>query len=120
MATVDWTPERLQSIKIANGGTVSDVLDMRIGKRATTNILIQGPATALTGTVTVQVSATGPNGPWSTLQSAGTDVEINTAAGGVGKATMLDPLTAGAMRLVSSTPETGGDKVFVIRGDTRE
>ena len=119
MATVDWTPERLASITIADGATTSDVLNMSIGKRSTTNILIQGPGAALTGTVTVQVSGRGINGPWSTLQTAGVDVEVNTSAGGVGKAMMLDPLTAAAMRLVSTIAESG-DKTFIIRGDTRE
>ena len=121
MATKEWGSERQQVVNIADGATESDVLDMRVGKRSTTNILIQGPSAAFTGTITIQVSGVGTSGPWATLQSAGVDVEINTAVGGIGKAVMLDPLTAAALKFVSSAG--GGEvgiKTFIVRGDTRE
>ena len=117
--SVEWGSERIARITILDGATESAVLDMREGKRSTTNILIQGPSAAFTGTITVHVSGIGINGPWSTLQSAGVDVEINTSVGGIGKAVMLDPLTAVALKFVSTMTEVG-DKQFIVRGDTRE
>lgn len=119
MATIRWPPERYAVITIANGADTSDVLDMRVGKRSSVNILIQGPAAALTGTITVQVCLLGIAGPWGTLQSGGADVELPTAAGGIAKVTPLDPLTVEAMRLVSSTNESGA-KAFIVRGETRD
>ena len=96
----------LTDLTIANGGTTSNALtanDLKFIRSVT----IQGPS-ALTGTVTVQVSLDGTN--FVALQSAGSDVTVTAA-----KALILSPLPVRGLRVVSGSAE-GAERVFEVVG----
>lgn len=112
MATRKWDSERDHILTIPTGATESDILDMRNGKGAAFDVLLVAPA-ALTGTVNVHVAVT-PTRTFRALQSGNIDVTLTA-----NKATQLDPLSAGALKLVSSSAE-GADRVFEIKGETRQ
>jgi hypothetical protein len=96
----------LGTLTIASSGTTSPAIPYeRI--RYLDSILIWGPS-ALTGTVTVEVSYDGTN--FGTLQSAGSDVEV-------GPDKVVVVLSGGfqALRLVSGSSEASA-RVFNLRG----
>lgn len=99
------------NLTIANGGTTSDVLEFGYC-RLLRGLSITGPS-ALTGTVTVEISKGRSGTEWSTLQSGGADVTITAA-----KTTVIEPLIAGRLRLKSSGAE-GAERVFKLQGNDR-
>lgn len=111
MATVQWNSDRDHRLTIPSGATESDVLDMRVGKAAALDVLLVAPV-ALTGTVSVHVAVT-PTRTFRALQSGGIDVTLTA-----NKATQLDPLSAGALKLVSSSAELA-DRLFELKGEGR-
>lgn len=106
MATYQYRLGKIQSLVIANGGTSSDVLDMASENRRPVVITLYGPS-ALTGTVSVQISMDGTN--FQTLQSpSGTDITITAA-----KCIVIAPLGPCYLKLLSSGAE-GAARTFQL------
>ena len=112
MATVNWDPGYKKTLTIANGQTVSDVLDLGgLGARRVFSITFRSPAT-LPETVTLEVaeSATGTFEPY---QSGGADIVL-----AVGESTPVTDVIGGALRLVAGAA-VGGNRVFALVGNSR-
>lgn len=104
---------RKTTATIASAGTTSEEISLQDNAaRRSCDLTIFGPP-ALTGTVTVQV-AEEPGGTFVALQSGGSDVTLPAV-----KATVINGLTAGAIRFVSSGAEAA-ERVFNIRGVARD
>lgn len=111
MATVTWDADRTRTLKILNGQSLSDVLDLRIDTQRSRYLLtVIDPAT-LPETVTVQVSHR-PDGAFVALQRSGADVTLPA-----GKAVTISDLNVGALRLSSGT-NVAADRVFLLLGTT--
>lgn len=104
---------RKDTLTIPSSGTTSNELSLQnANARRSCDLTIWGAA-AFDGTVTVEV-AEEPGGTFYTLQSGGSDVSIPAV-----KATVINGLTAGAIRLKSSTTETAA-RACVVRGVARD
>jgi len=103
------TAWRDTTLTIPNTGTESNILNLlEGGARHRVTLLIIAPA-ALTGTITIEVAKT-TTGTFGTLQSGGTDVNLTA-----GDATVIDIMTVGALKIVSSSAEAAA-RAFEILG----
>ncbi len=98
------------TLTIANGAVNSEEVDLTENKaRRRVTLLFYAPAT-LTETIVVEV-APAPGGTYRRLQSGGSDV-----GGTIGDATVVDSISAGAIRLHSTTTLSSGARVFEMTG----
>lgn len=97
---------RETTLTISNGDTESSELDLKGTAKRQWVMKISGPS-ALTGTITIQ-TAEKTGGTYNTLQSGGSDINVSA-----GKQVIIDPLIAGALKLVSSGAE-GDDRTFQL------
>lgn len=113
MATVNWDSGYNKTLTIANGQTVSDVLNLQgLGTRHVFGITFRSPAT-LPETVTLEVSETA-TGTFEPYQSGGTDITL-----AAGESTPVTEVIAGALRLVAGSA-VAADRVFRLFGNTRQ
>lgn len=102
---------RKTTLTILNGATSSDVLDLTENSaRGSVDLTFFAPATGQTITVHV---APDPGGTFVPLQSGGSNITLPDS-----KATLLQGLTAGALKLVAGAGVTG-DQAFTVRGSMR-
>lgn len=100
----------LGSLVIANGGTTSDELGFN-SLRFARSVALTGDATAQTGTISVQVNPLRTGGTFTTLQSGGADVTLTAQ-----KTTVISPIPAARLRLVSSSAEAA-ERRFTVTID---
>jgi hypothetical protein len=110
MATVTWDPGRVKTLSIPINETETDILDLKgLGTRNALAILFLPPGT-LTGTIKIHV-AESPTGTFNILQSGAADITL-----AVGKATQIDSLTAGALKIVSGSVEAAQRDFRLLAG----
>lgn len=111
MATVNWDKSTKKTLTIASSGTDSDTLDLAsLGKTGKWTLTIATTDSAFTGTITIQTLHNITDSTYSTLQSGGSDVNINPQ-----KSMVTDPINVAGFRIHSSAAEAL-ERTFFITG----
>lgn len=113
MATLSWDPGYTKALTIASGNTDSDILDLdSMGARRVMTLLFFVPS-AVVEVITIHVAPV-DTGTFLPYFEGGFDVVLTA-----GKATKVDGLNAGALKLVASGA-VGGDRTITLQGNTRQ